>query len=51
MNKDHLRIFVSDSANNFLVTFFAESVGLDKTKPQCQIESLRSLLYFGEHYS
>ena len=55
VNKDHLRKFVSDWANNFLVTFFYKNRGLELTdplarKPLCRIESLRSLLYFGRHY-
>ena len=50
LNKDHLRSFVSDPSNNFLVTFFYHSLDKEHAVPQCRTEALLSLLYFGLHY-
>ena len=47
LNKDHLRRFVLDPANNFLVRFFYENEELEPTDPYCRVEALRSLLFFG----
>ena len=47
LNKDHLRRFVLDPANNFLVRFFHDNEDLEPTDPYCRVEDLRSLLFFG----
>jgi hypothetical protein len=51
LNKEHLRNFVSDPANNLLVTYYYHnSEKRELAVPQCRNEALLSLLYFGLHY-
>jgi hypothetical protein len=47
LNKEHLRRFVQDPANNFLVKFFNDNEELPPTDPYCRVEALRTLLFFG----
>jgi hypothetical protein len=52
LNKEHLKNFVCDPANNLLVThYYNNSEKGELAMPQCRNEALLSLLYFGLHYN
>ena len=52
MKKEHLKEFICDPINAFLVIYFSQNKGLEKTdptgkKPSCRVNSLRNLLELG----
>ena len=54
MKKEHIREFICDPVNAFLVSYFQNNNGLEKTdptgkKPSCRADSLQNLLELGAH--
>ena len=52
MKKEHIREFIYDPVNAFLVSYFSKNNGLERTdptgeKPSCRADSLKNLLELG----